>query len=286
MDTAEGGWELALGGLEGAADVIGPLLETRGAEVDVDDAGELFARFDGTPDLLVMDALGAWLDGLRMDDVALRTRRLDAAGRGEWQEGWRAVFTATQLSPRLWVRPVWEASVPGRTEVIIDPTRAFGAGFHPTTSACMAELDRAIGDSAGITVLDVGTGTGILAIAAAHLGADVVGVEIDAVACIDADRNAALNGVAERIRVRHGSLELLETPATDLPRVYDLVVANVLGPILVKLAPGIIPATGRALILSGIMLEREPEVLEAYPGFAIVARVEVRGWVTLHLQRI
>jgi ribosomal protein L11 methyltransferase len=186
----------------------------------------------------------------------------------------------------LWVRPVWEPAVEGRVEVIIDPTRAFGAGFHPTTSACMAELDRALGDRTGVSVLDVGTGTGILAIAAAHLGAEVVGVEIDAVACIDAERNAALNGVSERIRVRHGSLELLADPTHGLPPSYELVVANVLGPILVKLAPAIIPACDARLILSGIMLEREPEVIAAYPGFGLVARVEVRGWVTLHLQRI
>ncbi|MFO0749022.1 MAG: 50S ribosomal protein L11 methyltransferase [Myxococcota bacterium] len=279
--AAETTWALGLRGVELGWDELADLLEARGAEVETVD-GMLVAELplvNGEADLIIMDALGAWIDNLGLAGSELVTRR----GDGPWQEGWRAVFHATRISDRLWVRPAWEPAVPGRAEVIIDPTRAFGAGFHPTTAACLAMLDRALAGVAATgvarpTVLDVGAGTGILAIAAAHLGADVVGVEIDATACVDAERNARLNGVSERVTIIHDTLQREQVRR-------DVVVANVLASVLIALAPAILDATGREVILSGIQTSKEDGVLAAYKELGLVERAVDRGWVTLRLAR-
>ncbi|MCC6624759.1 MAG: 50S ribosomal protein L11 methyltransferase [Deltaproteobacteria bacterium] len=270
-------WQLALRGVEVAWDELSDLLAARGAEVDNDPEGEmLVATFEGEPDLIIMDALGAWLDNLGLSDAELSTRR---AASDPWQPSWRAVFTATRVSERLWVRPVWEEPTPGRVDIVIDPTNAFGGGFHPTTGACLAMLDRALaGLPAGASVLDVGAGTGILAIAAAHLGASVVGVEIDGAACKAAERNAELNGVAARVTVVHDTLQRDQRPV-------DLVVANVLASVLIALAPAILDATGRELILSGIQTSKEEATRAAYAALELVERTVERGWVTLRLRR-
>jgi len=272
------GWQLGLRGVEVAWDELSDLLAARGAEVDNDPEGELLvATFEGTPDLVIMDALGAWLDNLGLAGAELVTRR---AASEPWQPSWRAVFTATRISDRLWVRPVWEEPVAGRVDVVIDPTNAFGGGFHPTTGACLAMLDRALaGLPASATVLDVGAGTGILAIAAAHLGATVVGVEIDGAACRSAERNAELNGVAARVTIVHDTLQ------RD-PRRVDLVVANVLASVLIALAPAILAATDKELILSGIQASKEDATRAAYTELELVERTLDRGWVTLRLRRL
>jgi ribosomal protein L11 methyltransferase len=271
------GWQLRLQGVEASADELADLLGARGAKVSHSVADGLVARFSGAPELILMDALGAWLENLGQMDAVLHTRRTDDA---PWLESWRAVFTASPVSARLWIRPVWEAAVAGRTDIILDPTTAFGGGFHPTTAACLALLDRAIAEApnASPSVLDLGSGTGILALAAAHLGASVVGVEIDGPACEAAVRNAELNGVSERVRIVHGTL------SNDHPT-YDLVVANVLASVLIALAPSLRGVTGRDLILSGIQTAKEAATLAAYAGFDLIERVEDRGWVTLWLRR-
>lgn len=279
-EAAKGTWALALRGVEVSWDELSDLLEARGAEVESVD-GMLVAELPMPADLIIMDALGAWLDNLGLGgDAELQTR----VGDGPWQDGWRAVFQATKVSDRLWVRPAWEPAVDGRRDVIIDPTRAFGAGFHPTTAACLAMLDRALaavpialdGSGSAPTVLDVGAGTGILAIAAAHLGADVVGVEIDGTACQDAERNAALNGVADKVRIIHDTLQREQERR-------DVVVANVLASVLIALAPAILDATGREVILSGIQTSKEDAVRAAYDKLVLVERASERGWVTLRL---
>ena len=279
-------WQLGLEGVDDAWDALAGLFEARGATLDAEPgrAGTRQVVSFASLDRMIMDAVGAWLDGFHLDGVALSTR---LGNGGPWQEGWRAIFSATQVSERLWVRPAWESALAGRTDIVIDPTRAFGAGFHPTTAACLRLTDTFLATAPpGAEVLDVGTGTGILAIAAAHLGARVVGIEIDGAACVDAASNAALNGVADRIRIEHG---VLRSAAEGDTRTYDLVLANELATVLIKLAPTLLASARRAIVLSGIQASQEAAVLGAYgvgPG-AIAARdrIEDRGWVTLLLAR-
>ena len=264
------GWQLGLRHADDAWDELAELLAARGAEVELEShEAMLVATFEGEPELLIMDALGAWLHNLRVPHAELSTRR---SPDEPWQPSWRAIYTTTQLSERLWVRPIWDPPVAGRVEIIIDPTNAFGGGRHPTTEACLAMLDRALATlPAPATVLDIGTGTGILAIAAAHLGANVVGVEIDEASCRSAERNAVLNGVADRVVVVHDTLRPDHTAD----------VANVIASFVIEHAQTLTAAARHELILSGIQAPKEDAARAAYADLELVERVLDRGWVTL-----
>jgi len=112
-----------------------------------------------------------------------------------WASAWQQSFPPRAIGRRLWVRPSWErAEAPGRVTVVIEPGRAFGTGHHGSTEGCLALLDGAIGEEPPALVLDIGTGTGILAIACLKLGAlRVLGLDIDPDAIAAARRNAAVN---------------------------------------------------------------------------------------------
>ncbi|HET7753987.1 MAG TPA: 50S ribosomal protein L11 methyltransferase [Anaeromyxobacteraceae bacterium] len=177
----------------------------------------------------------------------------------DWSETWKAGLRAFTVGD-VFVRPSWieGAAPPGAVEVVLDPGMAFGTGTHPTTSLCLAALGEVVRGRAGVRVLDVGTGSGLLAIAAARLGAArVVATDNDPVALDVAAENAARNRVA---------LELSSEPPEVLRGEFDLVIANILANTLVELAPGIAArlAAGGTLLLSGILAGQEDEVRAAY----------------------
>lgn len=273
-------WQLAIAGVEGGYDAVAELLGARGAQIDsARGDATLVATFTDPPDLIIIDAVGAWLSNLDLRAATVSTR---LAEDQPWLEGWRAIFEPFQVSERLWVAPDW-AEVPpdgpARVTVLIDPSQAFGAGAHPTTRAVLGLLERALratGASAP-TVLDVGSGTGILAIAAAKLGASGVGVEIDAQACEDSAENARKNGVADRFEVHVGSMEHVHAR-------YDLVLANIYDSLLVRLAPDIQRAARGDIVLSGIMTPRAARVEAAYPDHEVAERYDDRDWTTLWLR--
>jgi ribosomal protein L11 methyltransferase len=143
-------------------------------------------------------------------------------------------------------------------EIVLDPGMAFGTGTHPTTSLCLAALSDLLAARPGARVLDVGTGSGLLAIAARKLGAGVVaGNDNDPVAVQVARENAALNGVA---------LELNERDVGEQHGPFELVLANILANTLVALAPALAAqlAPGGVVLLSGILTPQEEEVRAAY----------------------
>jgi len=186
----------------------------------------------------------------------------------DWAEGWKQHFSAVRIGRRLVVKPSWETFASGPADVVVnlDPGMAFGTGTHGTTRLCLEAL-AALFDGAQPPrrVLDVGTGSGILAIAAAALGAEsVLACDIDAEACRIAGENALLNGVAERI-------EITADPLSELPGRYDLVLANILAEENIRLADELVGrvAAGGALILSGILLEKEAMVAEAFAAFPL-----------------
>lgn len=188
----------------------------------------------------------------------------------DWANAWKEHFHVQRLTRRLTVRPTWREHTPAPAEVVIDldPGMAFGTGLHPTTHLCLAALDERL--VAGSRVLDLGTGSGILAIAAAKLGAgEVVALDIDPVAVSAARENVARNGVADRIRVGAGSAA---EAAVDQP--FDLVLANILAGVIIDLAPSLLAliAPGGELVASGIIDERAAAVLDALraAGFAVV----------------
>jgi ribosomal protein L11 methyltransferase len=183
----------------------------------------------------------------------------------DWGEGWKKDFRPLDVG-RIRVRPSWidEPTPAGKVEVVLDPGMAFGTGSHATTSLCLAALSDVLGARPGASVLDIGTGSGLLAIAARKLGAGRVAAnDNDPVAVEVARENAALN---------RAPLELTLDPVERIPGTFDVVVANILANVLAELAPLIAPkvAPGGALFLSGILGPQEDEVRRAYVAQGLV----------------
>ena len=203
-----------------------------------------------------------------------------------WAEKWKEHFRPQRIGPRITVRPSWEPYQAGPDEVVlvIDPGQAFGTGTHETTRMCLRLIERLFGSaSPPKRVLDFGTGTGILGIAAARLGAeDTLGTDIDPKAVETAGENARINGVADRFRAEN-------IPLLSIRERFDLIVANILAEILVDLKreiSALCTPDGR-LLLSGILSEKGDWVLQEYATerFFPEERIEDGQWTALLLRR-
>jgi ribosomal protein L11 methyltransferase len=210
---------------------------------------------------------------------ALRIRPVEDT---DWTEAWRAGYEPQRIG-RLAIVPSWLA-LPAEGEATIvrmDPGMAFGTGLHPTTRACLSLLQA---EPMPARVLDVGSGSGILGIAALALGAGAVdAIDTDAEAVAATAANAAANGFADRLVVRQGTLD--GGPAEP----YPLVLANLVATVLIELAPWLAAcvAPGGTLLASGIIEEREDEVEEALAaaGLERGARRHDGEWVSLRMRR-
>jgi ribosomal protein L11 methyltransferase len=198
---------------------------------------------------------------------------------GDWLEAWKATITPIRIG-RFLVRPTWsDAASDGAIVIALDPGMAFGTGLHPTTQQCLEAVSYL--DLDGLRVLDVGTGSGILAIGAAKRGArEIVGVDTDELAVEAARENAERNGVT--LDVRAGS-------AADVDGSFDVVLANLVGPVLVRIAPDLaarVKPSG-SLVAAGITTTAEPDVVRALvaAGLGVVDRDERDDWVRLVLTR-
>ncbi len=191
-----------------------------------------------------------------------------------WVQLTQAQFDPIRVSGRLWIVPSWhESPDPSAINLVLDPGMAFGTGSHPTTRLCLEWLERTI--TGGESLLDYGCGSGILAIAAAKLGAAAVaGVDIDPQAVEAANANAASNDVVARFA----------DSAEALAGEYDFVVANILSNPLRVLAPAIcahVRAGGR-LALSGILREQAEEIIAVYAPWIPLQVADMReDWVCL-----
>jgi len=183
----------------------------------------------------------------------------------DWAQSWKQNFTSFQVGDRLIVHPSWETPLVQKNQVAIeiDPGMAFGTGTHATTRLCLEAIAGQIeGCQQPLQLLDVGTGSGILAIGAAALGCDqVVAIDIDPVACEVARENVARNNLAARVTI---TTDLLE----NIDGVYDLVVANILAEENIRLKDALLQRLlpGGWLILSGILKEKETLVAAAFAG--------------------
>ena len=205
-----------------------------------------------------------------------RWRRARRLREEDWRDSWKRYFRPRRIGQRLLVKPSWATyEVTADDAVIeIDPGMAFGTGQHPTTAMCLRALERRL--RPGTDVLDLGTGSGILAIAAARLGARrVLALDIDPQAVEAARQNAAANGVQDAVEVREGTL-----PEGARGERFDLVVANISGVTIERLAPTFADALrdGGTLIVSGF-LEDAADGLSRVLGEAglRVERVDAEG---------
>jgi ribosomal protein L11 methyltransferase len=210
----------------------------------------------------------------------LRTRIVEEA---DWADAWKAHFPVLRVGRRIVVKPTWRRhrAAPDDAVVVLDPGMAFGTGLHPTTRLCLLGLEAlaARGDLDGSRILDVGCGSGILSIAAARLGAaSALGLDNDPIAVEATEANARRNHLARRIHARLGTLPTGEA-------VFDVVVANLIASLLVRLAREIARELrpGGSWLVSGIFVDREADVVAAFAdvGLVVSDRWAEGDWLAL-----
>lgn len=209
------------------------------------------------------------------------TVQLVDADAGAYLDSWRAWALPVRAGHRVVLHPAWlpvEGVVATDLTVLIDPGRTFGSGSHPTTRLVVAALEEHL--DPGGQVLDVGTGSGVLAVTACLLGASgVVAIDVDPAAIGVTVSNAARNGVADRIDVS-------DRPLADIAGTFDVVLANIGAGVLQNLAEDLMQrvTAGGALVLSGLLITQVDEVVSCYPGFSEAARLVEDGWVAAVLR--
>lgn len=186
-----------------------------------------------------------------LDDFPVSGMFIREYAAEEWTESWKKHFKPMDVGERLRVCPPWLSGESGRIELVINPGLSFGTGNHFTTRFCLEQLDRIVPESGAKTMADIGTGSGILAIAAIKLGAEsAVGADFDPLCVEQAIKNAEANGVAEQT-------EFFQHDITDgwslaEPDTCDIVCANIYASLLIDNAATLLRITGKYLLLTGI----------------------------------
>jgi ribosomal protein L11 methyltransferase len=212
------------------------------------------------------------------------------AGRVEWvsialSDAWKEFAQAVEVNPHLMITPSWhqiDHDHGNAIAVLIDPEESFGLGDHPTTRLVADMLWRHV--RPGMSVLDMGSGSGVLSIVAALRGATrVLGIDRSSGAVTVSERNAARNLVSELTEFRHGSV----VPSGEM---FDLVAANILAPVLLELSDSIVQAVEPEglIILSGLHVDRSSHVVERYRtlGCHVVEEVTLEGWYSALMKRM
>ncbi len=200
----------------------------------------------------------------------------------DWNETWKEGFHAIDVGERFTILPPWEEKKRGRMNIVIDPAMAFGTGHHGTTRSCLVLMERYAEQSGKEHFLDLGTGTGILAIAASLLGyRRIVAADTDPLAVDAAKTNCALNGIAD-LDIRLGGIDGLQES-------FDVIAANIISGVLVRLAPALAGRLkcGGTLLCSGILRGQEDEVIKAMQqqGLILIERYHDGKWVSLVLEK-
>lgn len=216
---------------------------------------------------------------LGMDLGKLETRTHSVAEE-DWTESWKKAFKPFRLGAHMLIKPSWETveTLPGDHVIEIDPGMAFGTGTHETTGMCVRLVEKYV--KPGDTAIDIGTGTGILAIAAAHMGAKrVLATDLDAVAVRVARENVKINGFEGAIEMRCGDLlEVVDEQA-------DVVIANIIADVIIGLAAPVKPyvADGGVFICSGIAVNRLEDVLAALgaAGYEVLDTLVEGEWAAV-----
>lgn len=267
-----------------ASEAVAHLLIEEGAGGVVEEAPATLAAY--FPD---QGDVEARLDRIRRSVAGLSRFGLDPGpARVEWRrvaeeswaDAWKEHFHPLKVGRRIVVRPTWREYRPAEGEVVIDldPGMAFGTGSHPTTALCLRALEDRV--TPGCVVYDVGTGSGILAIAAVKLGASrVEACDVDPVAVRVAQANAAQNGVGARVRITRGDWTSLP------PGEADLVVANIIADVVIELAAGVhrLGRPGALFIASGVIAHRVDDVVGAFreAGFSAIEIEREGEWAAI-----
>jgi ribosomal protein L11 methyltransferase len=208
------------------------------------------------------------LSSYELSPLGLEVRQV---AEEDWAEAWKAHFKPLKVTDRLVIRPPWEeyAAQPGETVITIYPGMAFGTGRHASTLLCLRALEqvweaRPPGAGNPWQVLDVGTGTGILALAAARYGAEVLAIDLDPEAVAAALENVRLNNLLDRVWVE-------ETPLPSLRQQFGLILANITAPDLLQLADSLTARllSDGVLILSGFLTEDASRLEDRYQGLGL-----------------
>ena len=190
----------------------------------------------------------------------------------DWATAWRANFHRMPMAPGLVVSPPWMAET---GDLVIEPGMAFGTGDHPSTKACLEQTWTLA--SAGQACLDVGTGSGVIALAAAKAGMQAWGIDIDPDCVRAAEENAARNGLSARFDL---------TPLSAVRGSFALVVANVFAEVLIEMAPDLARVCSGHLVLAGILADRADRVAAAMSrDFSVLRRDQSGEWVSMVLLR-
>jgi ribosomal protein L11 methyltransferase len=210
--------------------------------------------------------------------------RARSVNEEDWANAWKEYYHVTHIGRRLVIRPSWREYVPKEHEVVLtlDPGMAFGTGIHPTTRLCLERLEQLV--EPGVRVLDVGTGSGILALAAAKLGAEsIYAIDNSSVATESASANVALNNLNAHIHVVLGVLG--EAEAQNMAGRYHLVLANIIAHVIGSIAPQLasVLADNGLLVVSGIIEARRQDAEEPLlaAGLEIAHEARIDDWLAL-----
>lgn len=263
-------------------------LETLGTEINymhrrTDDSVTVTGYFNILPDdEILQDELHHALRIYDLDEKAIRFVERREVADQDWLAEWKKHWKPTEIG-RFVIAPPWESvEEHGRIIVQIEPNMAFGTGTHETTQLCLWAIDEKY--AAGDSFLDVGTGTGILAIAAAKLAGDTpprfLACDTDGDAVAIAKENAELNGVGQLIEFQIGAI-------SDHTPVFDLVCANLTVDVIVPILPLLLQKTKKTLVLSGILTAQEAAIASALTGNGVVNFTINRAgeWIAVLVER-
>jgi ribosomal protein L11 methyltransferase len=236
-----------------------------------------------------VDAIKESINDLILHDIDLGLNKvtISEVNEEEWATAWKKYYNPVKISEKFTIVPTWEIYEPVSSDELIielDPGMAFGTGTHPTTVMCIQALERTV--RPGDRVLDVGTGSGVLSIAAALLGAeDVRAYDLDEVAVTSAKLNIKLNKVQDKVAIAQNNL----LDAVD-ENSADVIVANILAEVILRFTDDVarVVKPGGSFIASGIIQPKKDLVKDAliHSGFEIVETILMEDWVAIIAKRI
>jgi ribosomal protein L11 methyltransferase len=238
-----------------------------------------------------LDEVRTFLNELarRNGGIVIPDPMLSSVSTEDWSSSWKVNFKPIRIGRRLLIVPSWEEVTPRPDDIVLrlDPGMAFGTGGHETTRLCLELLEQIMDGMPTLqspSVLDLGTGSGILAMAAVQLGAgSVCAVDIDPEAVEVARENIAANGLADQVECCTTSLESMSGG-------FDIILANILAEELIRLAPYLAErlTVGGSLVLSGILAEKERMVRAGFASqpLTYVTTLHAGEWVALHYRKV